>query len=121
RWLTDPLWQVVQRATFTDNPIVPLSRHKHAKPDLNHLDAEIYGMLKLRTVLRGEHLDDQVTWRNELSHLSARFHEIDKERERDYAQEVREKARSMGRAVPLLRQQSLLPRLDKRRRNKNGA
>jgi hypothetical protein len=68
--------------------------------DLNQVDAELYGLLKLRAVLRGEYLDASATLSQELRAFAERMDEVDVERCRDFTEEVREKARLLGRAVP---------------------
>jgi hypothetical protein len=68
--------------------------------DLNHVDAELYGLLKLRAVLWGEYLGTMATLSQELRAFAERMDEVDTERDRDFAEEVREKARMLGRAVP---------------------
>jgi hypothetical protein len=50
-------------------------------------------------VLRGECLDTTATLSLELRAFAERMDEVDAERERDLAEEVREKVRTLGRAV----------------------
>jgi hypothetical protein len=69
--------------------------------DLAQVDAELYGLLKLRAVLRGEHLETTTTLSQELHAFAGRMDEVDAERGRDFAEEVREKARRLGRPVPM--------------------
>jgi hypothetical protein len=69
--------------------------------DLAQVDAELYGLLKLRAVVRGEYLDTTATLSQELCALADEMDEVDATRGRDFAEEVREKARSMGKPVPI--------------------
>lgn len=101
RWPTDPSWETIQRAQFAANPPTALKRLAKVAPNLNQVDAELYGLLKLRTVLRGEYLSEQTTLSLELHRFVERMEEVDAERGRDFAEEVREKARMMGKPVPL--------------------
>jgi hypothetical protein len=100
RWRTDPVWELLQRAQFTADPPTALKRMARTVHDLNQVDAELYGLLKLRAVLRGEYLDTTATLSQELRAFAERMDEVDAERSRDFAEEVREKARMLGRAVP---------------------
>jgi hypothetical protein len=63
----------------------------------------------LRAVLRGEYLDTTATFSQELRAFAERMDEVDAERGRDFAEEVREKARMLCRAVPRREDRSLLP------------
>lgn len=65
------------------------------------MDAELYGLFKLRSVLCGRQLDPSLTLSIELRDFAARMEEVDVERRRDYYEEVREKARMLGREVPV--------------------
>jgi hypothetical protein len=101
RWATDPVWEVAQRAHFsTAAPPVPLLRARHMVHDLNQIDAELYGLFKLRSVICERHLLPRVALGLEVGDFVARMHEIDEDIERDYHEEVREKARMTGRPVP---------------------
>jgi len=102
RWLTDPVWMVVQRAQFSDRPPFPLQPSKNVAHDLQQIDAELYGLFKLRSVLCGRQMDETLTLSLELRAFSERIDAVDLERERDYFEAVREKARMLGRAVPFL-------------------
>jgi hypothetical protein len=117
RWPTDPVWHVIQRAHFSDTAPVPLVMQQERKPNLLQLDAEVYGLLKLRSVLRGAQLDDTLTIQQEMAAFYVRLQERDKELDDDKVQrfpnEVREKARMMGKAVPLLRSALPPPKLRK--------
>ena len=102
RRATDPAWLVVQRANFgPDALVVPLARVPTVKHDLNQVDAELYGLFKLRAALRGEHLEETATLSLELRDFSRCMEEVDQQKGRDFAEEVREKARQMGKPVPL--------------------
>ena len=43
RWQTDPVWMVIQRAQFNDQPPLPLQRGKQVAHELDQIDAELYG------------------------------------------------------------------------------
>ena len=101
RWGTDPIWRVVQRAEFGDALPVPLQRIPAVRHDLNQVDAELYGLIKLRAALRGEYLDETATLGLEVRDFVQRMEEVDTEKGRDFAEEVREKARRMGKVVPM--------------------
>ncbi len=103
RWATDPLWQVVQGAQFTERMPVVLTRKKRVVHDLDQVDAELYGLLKLRAVIRGEYLSHTATLSQELHAFHDRMEEVDAEKGRDFAEEVREKARGLGKPVPMRR------------------
>jgi hypothetical protein len=103
RWKTDPTWMVIQRAfagTAGATP-APLARFPKTSNDLEQVDAELYGLLKLRTALRGEYLTTTATLSQELHAFAERMDEVDAERGRDYAEEVREKARMLGKPLPM--------------------
>jgi hypothetical protein len=101
RWPTDPVWTVVQRATFgCDGTPVPLQRGRRVEHDLEQIDAELYGLFKLRSVICGRQDEEALTLSLELRAFVVRTEEADVERGRDYYEEVREKARMLGRPVP---------------------
>ena len=100
RWPTDPVWRVIQRAQFGDRLPATLMRLPRATHDLEQVDAELYGLLKLRGAIRGEYLDTTTTLSLELQAFAERMEEVDEQKGRDFAEEVREKARKLGRAVP---------------------
>jgi len=104
RWPTDPVWEVIQRAQFTDQAPAPLQRDKQVAHDLEQIDAELYGLFKLRSVLCERQLDETLTLSLELCAFSERMDAVDLERERDYYEAVREKARMLGKAVPIRRE-----------------
>jgi hypothetical protein len=101
RWPTDPVWEVIQRTQFTDQAPAPLQREKHVAHDLEQIDAELYGLFKLRSVLCERQLDETLTLSLELRAFSEQMDAVDLERERDYYDAVREKARVLGKAVPI--------------------
>ena len=113
RWQTDPLWHLVQRAPFSTLPPVMLKRQKQHHHDLYAIDAEIYGFFKLRAAHRGEYLGHTVTLSQELHAFHDRMEEIDMDKGRDFAEEVREKARLLGKPVPM-RPLSTLPPISER-------
>jgi hypothetical protein len=78
-----------------------LTRLQRVRHDLTQVDAELNGLLKLRAVLRGEYLDTTATLSQELHAFADEMKEVDAKRGRDCAEEVREKARTLGKPVPL--------------------
>jgi hypothetical protein len=80
--------------------LAPLQRAKQVVHDLEQIDAELYGLFKLRSVLRGRQLDETLTLSLELRAFAERMDAVDLERQRDYYESVREKARMQGRAAP---------------------
>jgi hypothetical protein len=101
RWPVDPVWEVIQRAQFSDQIPKPLRRGKDVAHDLEQIDAELYGLFKLRSVLRGRQMDETLTLSLELRAFAEQMDAVDLDRERDYCEGVREKARMLGRAVPI--------------------
>jgi hypothetical protein len=67
--------------------------------NLDQIDAELYGLFKLRSVLCGRQMDETLTLSLELRAFAERMDTVDLERERDYYEAVREKARMLGRSV----------------------
>jgi hypothetical protein len=102
RWPTDPVWEVIQRAQFSDQVPQVLQRGKRVAHDLEQIDAELYGLFKLRSVLCERQMDETLTLSIELRAFAERMDAVDLERERDYYEVVREKARMLGRALPIL-------------------
>jgi hypothetical protein len=100
RWPTDPVWEVIQRAQFSDAAPLPIQRGKRVAHDLEQIDAELYGLFKLRSVLCDRQMDETMTLSLELRAFAERMDAVDQQRERDYYEAVREKARMLGRAVP---------------------
>lgn len=92
---------VIQCARFSDSPPLPLQRGKYVAHDLEQIDAELYGLFKLRSVLCGRQLDETLTLSLELRAFAERMDAVDLERKRDYYEVVREKARMLGREVPM--------------------
>jgi len=124
RWPTARVWQLVQRACFPPGVVpMPVQRGHQVMHDLLHIDAELYGLFKLRSVLRAQQHLPQLTLSTELRDFALRMEELDSERARDYYDEVREKARMLGRPVPL--QAAFLPVSGSRHRqtkhNREGA
>lgn len=101
RWVTDPVWHLVQRAGFGEVPPASLVRIPAVRHDLNQVDAELYGLFKLRAALRGEFLEETATLSLELRDFAQCMEEVDGVKGRDFADEVREKARRMGKPVPI--------------------
>ena len=109
RLRTDLTWETVQRAHFQpDASPAALTRLPRVRHDLAQVDAELYGLLKLRAALRGEYLETTATLSQELHAFADVMDEVDARRGRDFAEEVREKARMLGKPVPL-RQTCTLP------------
>jgi hypothetical protein len=96
RWPTDMAWEVVQRTQFSDAAPLPLQRGHQTAHDLEQIDAELYGLFRLRSMLCGRHLDETLTLSLELCAFAERMDAVDLERERDYYEVVREKARMLG-------------------------
>jgi hypothetical protein len=114
RWRTDPIWDTIQCAHFQpDTSPAALTRLPRVRHDLAQADTELYGLLKLRAVLRGEYLETTTTLSQELCASADEMDEVDAKRGRDFAEEVRERARSMGKPVPV-RQDSILDTPSKR-------
>ena len=86
---------------------MPVQRGQQVVHDLMHLDAELYGLFKLRSVLRAQQHLPELTLSTELRAFALRMEEIDSQQARDYYDEVREKARMVGRPVPM--QAPILP------------
>lgn len=100
RWRTDPVWQLVQRARFSEGTRRSLQRVPTVRHDLDQVDAELYGLLKLRAALRGEYLATTATLSQEVGAFVMRMDDLDAERGRDFAEEVREKACMLGKPLP---------------------
>ncbi len=102
RWRPDPTWETLQCARFQpDASSAALTRLPRVRHDLAQVDAELYGLLKLRAALRGEYLDTTATLSQELRAFADAMDEVDARRGRDFAEEVREKARMLGKPVPM--------------------
>jgi hypothetical protein len=115
RWPLDPTWETIQRASFKAAPPSGLMRVPKVGHDLEQVDAELYGLLKLRTVLRGEYLETTATLSQELHAFADRMEEVDADKGRDFAEEVREKARMLGKPVPRRGDALMKPRQGRRR------
>nr|MBA3822786.1 hypothetical protein [Ktedonobacterales bacterium] len=79
------------------------------------IDAEIYGLLKLRSVIHGHHQKPGIDLLHEALDFLEAMADVDERKGRDYEEEVREKARSLGRGVPLLSSVLTPSRMQKRR------
>jgi hypothetical protein len=121
RWPTHPVWKVVQGAQFTPYPPRSLKRQKKVIHDLEQVDAELYGLLKLRTVVMGKYLSYKTTLSQELAAFAKRMDEVDHAKRRDYAEEVREKARMLGKPVPMRPISTLPPFKPKRIKRQNSS
>jgi hypothetical protein len=99
RWPTNPVWEVIQRAQFIDTP--PPRREKWVAHDLEQVDAELYGLFKLRSVLCERQIDETLTLSLELRAFAERMDAVDRVRERDNHESVRENARVLRRTVPM--------------------
>jgi hypothetical protein len=107
RWPTDPIWHIIQRAKFNDRPPVPLERHKQQKPDLNRLDAGVYGYIITRVILLGGQMDPTMTFDQAVAAFVADMHERDGNpaatfKPSHFSADVRERARMRGKPLPLL-------------------
>jgi hypothetical protein len=101
RWETDPTWLLLQRIPFGIEPPNPLQRTKHLAPDLAHIDAEILGLFKTRAVLRAVYLHGDAELSRELEAFDDRMAEQAADKGTDFAEDVRERARMMGKPLPL--------------------
>jgi hypothetical protein len=102
RWPTDPVWEVVQRADFgAYTPLIPLQRRKVVVHNPEAIDAEIYGLLKLRSVIHGHHLTPGIDLLREAMAFLDAMADIDEKKGRDFEEEVREKSCSLCCVVPL--------------------
>lgn len=110
RWLTDTAWEVIQRAQFNPDPPTALKRLPQKRHDLNQVDAELYGLLKLRAALREEYLSAEAELADELGDFLIRMVELDVEKGRNFAEEVREKARMLGKSIPMRLPGTTVPR-----------
>ena len=117
RWPTDLIWLIIQRVPFSAAAPIPLKRIKQIVPDLDHIDAELYGLLKTRAVLRGAYLTGDAELPRELEAFDDRMAEWMAERGNNFSDEVRERARMMGKPLPL-RPAGLLPPSIRRRDSK---
>ncbi|MBA3823618.1 MAG: hypothetical protein H0X24_06890 [Ktedonobacterales bacterium] len=100
RWATDPLWEVVQRVPFAQGLPKPLKRAREASPDLEKLDAEVRGLLVSLATQRGAYLKAPASLAQEVAAFLDRIAERDHERGRDFAEDVRERARMAGKKLP---------------------
>ena len=78
------------------------ARSKRVAHDLEQIDAELFGLFKLRSMLHERQMDETLTLSLELRAFAERMDTVDSERQRDYYEGVREKAPMLGRAVPFL-------------------
>jgi len=101
RWPTVPVWEVIQRAQFSEHTPQPLHRSRRVAHDIDQIDAELYWLFKLRCVLCDRQLDETLTLSLELRAYAERMDAMDLERSRDYDEAAREKARMLGRAAPI--------------------
>ena len=100
RWKTDPLWEIVQRVPFNQGVPKPLRRDKQVRPDLDQIDAQIRGYLVSRAVLREVYMAGPANLSRELESFDEHMAEWEQEKGSDFAEEVRERARMMGKKVP---------------------
>lgn len=99
---TSALWQMVQRVPFGTETPKPLKRSKRIDPALEHLLAEIYGMLKTVAVQRGSYKEGDAVFSRELEYLDDWAAEMQEQRGQTFAQEVHERARMLGNPLPLV-------------------
>jgi hypothetical protein len=108
RWPTDPVWQLVQTAPFTDAPtkarrLMRREQHVHA---VEHLDAGAYGYLVSRTALlhpKGETFDVSMGLRGLFQALT----KIATQPEKDFGELVRQRRRKRG--LPIAPASKILP------------
>jgi hypothetical protein len=97
RWTTDPVWQIVQTAAFTDAPttarrLMRREQHVHA---VEQLDADAYGYLISRTALlhpKGETVDVSMGLRGLFQALT----KIASQPDKDFGELVRQRGASAG-------------------------
>jgi hypothetical protein len=103
QWPTDPVWETIQRIDFAQvSPPLPLTRGHIAVHDPRAIDAEIYGLLKLRAVIHRRQMDRSLTLSMELRAFVDAIEGWEAATGREFWREVREKARSLGQPVPML-------------------
>jgi hypothetical protein len=111
RWPNDTIWDLVQRVPFHQRLPKPLKRTKRIDPALEQLYAETYGMLKTIAVLRGSYLTGPAELPRELEALEDWAEGWQEQRGEAFHDGVRERARMLGKPLPL----SMLPKLPPRR------
>jgi hypothetical protein len=96
RWLTDPVWEIVRRAPFSDRAPLPLQRGKSVTHDLEQIDAELSGLFKLCSALCERHMDATLTLSLELRAFAERMDAAALERGCDYKNRSRTHLLSSG-------------------------
>lgn len=109
RWPTDPAWEVVQAVPFGKGLPKPLKRVKRVDPALMPMMQQMYGLLKSVAVQRGTYLEGDADLWMELTYVGDCFQQIQQEQGVLFADEVRERARMMGKPLPL-QPKTLLPK-----------
>jgi hypothetical protein len=108
RWPTDPVWQLVQAAPFTDAPLKArrLMRREQHVYAVEQLDAGAYGYLVSRTALlhpKGETFDVSMGLRGFFDALT----KIAAQPEKDFSELVRQRRRKRG--LPVAPAEKVLP------------
>ena len=102
RWPTDPVWQVVQSATFADAPAEArrLIRRKQRGHDVKVLDHGQYGYLASRTaILHPE--GGQWTLSRALGEARPQLEAVEREQGIEFGELVRERRRQRGLPLPI--------------------
>jgi hypothetical protein len=101
RWPNHPVWDIVQRVPFNARLPRPLQRSATKDPYLDKLYAEAYGMLITIAMLRGSYLHVPAELPRELEALEDWADGWQEQRALPFADAVRERARMLGKALPL--------------------
>lgn len=109
RWPTDPVWEVIQAVPFDQGLPKPLKRIKRVDPALEPMIQQMYGLLKSVAVQRGSYLERDVDPWMGLTYIGDCFHHLQQEKGVSFAEEVRERARMMGKFLPM-QSRLLLPK-----------
>jgi hypothetical protein len=117
RWITDPLWEVVQRVPFSQGLPKPLKRVKPVALELDQINVQIRGYLISRAVLRGAYRPGPASLARELEDFEDWAAEYEENKPgANFAEEVRERARMKGLPVPY--QAPMLPPVKPRGRKR---
>ncbi len=102
RWPTDPVWRVVQSATFADAPTEArrLIRRKQRGYDVKVLDHGQYGYLASRTAILHSN-GGQWTLARALGEALPQLEAVEREQGIDFGTLVRERRRQRGLPLPI--------------------
>ena len=101
RWPLHPLWPVVQQVAFRPDPPLPLQVIKEVAPDIEQIDAELFGLLVTRAMLRQAYTAPQLQVLDELAHYADGVDAWAEARGKNFAELVRERARMAGKPLPI--------------------